>query len=204
VADQYRSFEELAGREQESVDYQIRLHARQSLIAIMAPHGGKIEPGTSELAEYIARQDFSFYAFEGIRSGNNGRLSLPFDRFDEPECSKLLRRCGLAVVIQGIPGKNRELKLAGGHAVLREQLAGVLRAAGFEVLDDDCPVNPFELCNRRGPGVRIAVSKKLRDRFVSYPRDMDRFVSCIRAVLLQAALDLDRAKPMSTSPAAPP
>jgi phage replication-related protein YjqB (UPF0714/DUF867 family) len=119
VAEQYRSFEELAGREQESVDYQIRLHARQSLIVIMAPHGGKIEPGTSELAEYIAREDFSFYAFEGIRSGNNGRLSLPLDRFDEPECSNLLGRCGLAVVIQAIPGKNREVKLAGGNAVLR-------------------------------------------------------------------------------------
>jgi phage replication-related protein YjqB (UPF0714/DUF867 family) len=194
VADQYRSFEDLAVRERESVDYQIRVHARQSLIAILAPHGGKIEPGTSELAEYIAREDFSFYAFEGIRSGNNGRLSLPLDRFEEPECARLLSRCGLAVVIQAILGKNREVKLAGAHVTLREQLGGVLRAAGFEVLDDDCPINPLELCNRSGPGVRIEVSRKLRDRFVSYPRDMDRFVACIRAVLLQSALELGRAK----------
>jgi phage replication-related protein YjqB (UPF0714/DUF867 family) len=197
VADQYRSFEELAVRERESVDYQIRVHARQSRIAILAPHGGKIEPGTSELAEYIAREDFSFYAFEGIRSGNNGRLSLPLDRFEEPECAKLLGRCGLAIVLQAISGKNREVKLAGGQAVLREQLSGVLGAAGFEVVHDDCPVNPLELCNRPGPGVRIAVSRKLRDRFVSYPRDMDRFVSCIRAVLLQFALELGRAKQAS-------
>jgi phage replication-related protein YjqB (UPF0714/DUF867 family) len=160
----------------------------------MAPHGGKIEPGTSELAEYLAGQDFSFYAFEGIRSGNNGRLSLPLDRFEEPECTRVLGRCGLAVVIQAILGKNREVKLAGAHATLREQLGGVLRAAGFEVLDDECPVNPLELCNRPGPGVRIEVSRKLRDRFVSYPRDMDRFVACIRAVLLQSALDLRRAE----------
>jgi phage replication-related protein YjqB (UPF0714/DUF867 family) len=197
VGDQYRSFEELAARERESVDYQIRVHARQSHIAVIAPHGGKIEPGTSELAEYIAREDFSFYAFEGIRSGNNGRLSLPLDRFEEPECAKLIGQCGLAVVIQAITGKSREVKVAGGNRILREQLSGVLSAAGFEVFDDDCPVNPVELCNRPGPGVRIAVSKNLRDRFVSYPRDMDRFVSCIRAVLLQAALDLGRAKQAS-------
>jgi phage replication-related protein YjqB (UPF0714/DUF867 family) len=197
VVDQYRSFEELAGRERESVDYQVRVHARHSSVAVFAPHGGKIEPGTSELAEYIAGEDFSFYALEGLRSGNNGRLSLPLDRFDEPECAKLLGRCGLAIVIQAIPGKNREVNLAGGNAVLREQLAGVLSAAGFEVLDDDCLVNPAELCNRPGPGVRLEVSKKLRDRFVSYPRDMDRFVSCIRAVLLQMALELGRAKDAS-------
>jgi phage replication-related protein YjqB (UPF0714/DUF867 family) len=194
VGDQYRTFEELAVRERESVDYQIRVHARHSVIAILAPHGGKIEPGTSELAEYLAGEDFSFYAFEGIRSGNNGRLSLPLDRFEEPECARLLSRCGLAVVIQAMLGKNREVKLAGAHATLREQLGGVLKAAGFEVLDDECPTNPFELCNRPGPGVRIGVSRKLRDRFVSYPRDMDKFVACIRAVLLQSALDLGRGR----------
>jgi phage replication-related protein YjqB (UPF0714/DUF867 family) len=194
VADHYRSFEELAAAEREGIDYQIRAHARPSSLAVFAPHGGKIDPGTSELAEYIAREDFSFYAFEGVRSGHNGRLSLPVESFDEPECARLLGQCALAVVIHGMRGRDREVNVSGGHAVLRRELAGVLKAAGFEVVEDGCPPNPAELCNRSGPGVRIEVSAKLRDRFVSYPRDMDRFVSCIRAVLLQLALELGRAK----------
>ena len=192
MATQYRSFEELAVAERESVDYQVRVHARDSPIAVLAPHGGKIEPGTSDLAEYIAREDFSFYAFEGVRSGGNGRLSLPVESFNEPQCSELLGCCVLAVVISGIRGYSREVKVSGGNAGLREELEGVLAAAGFEVVQDDRPANELELCNRPGPGLRIEVSKKLRDRFVSYPRDMDRFVSCIRAVLLQFALKQQR------------
>jgi phage replication-related protein YjqB (UPF0714/DUF867 family) len=40
-------------------------------LAILAPHGGGIEPGTSELAEAVAGEGLSFYAFEGLkRSGN--------------------------------------------------------------------------------------------------------------------------------------
>ncbi len=194
MANQYRSFQELAAAERESVDYQVRVHARDSPIAVVAPHGGKIEPGTSELAEYIAREDFSFYAFEGMRSGNNGRLRLPSDCFDEPECAKLMSRCKLAIAIDGARGKNNEVNVGGGHAMLREEVSDVLKAAGFEVIQEDCSPGPTELCDRAGPGLRIEVSKKLRDRFISYPRDMDRFVSCIRAVLLQLALRRGRAK----------
>ena len=35
------------------------------------PHGGGIEPGTSEVADAIAGEEFSFYAFEGLKSSDN-------------------------------------------------------------------------------------------------------------------------------------
>ena len=194
MADHYRSFQELAVGERESIDYQVRVHRRQSRIAVLAPHGGKIEPGTSELAEYIAREDFSFYAFEGMRSGHNSRLGIPSDCFDEPECASLLEHCELAIAIHGVPGQDHDVRIGGGNALLREKLTTMLQAAGFQVVEDDTSSNTADLCNRPGPGLRIEVSKKLRDRFVSYPRDMDRFVSCIRAVLLQITLEQERTK----------
>jgi len=33
----------------------------------MAPHGGGIEPGTIDIADAIARSEYTFYAFQGIK-----------------------------------------------------------------------------------------------------------------------------------------
>ena len=58
---------------------------RGSLVAIIAPHGGKIEPGTSEIVRSIAAEDYNFCAFEGIKpAGNNrgrGWAGVQLDRF---------------------------------------------------------------------------------------------------------------------------
>ncbi|MGA9599177.1 MAG: poly-gamma-glutamate hydrolase family protein [Methylocystis sp.] len=52
--DLYNSFAELAAAETEGVHYQIRVIERASKIVVVAPHGGKIEPGSSETAALIA------------------------------------------------------------------------------------------------------------------------------------------------------
>jgi phage replication-related protein YjqB (UPF0714/DUF867 family) len=43
---------------------------------VIAPDGGSIEPGTSEIALKIAGLDFSFYAFEGRRKQHNNCLHI--------------------------------------------------------------------------------------------------------------------------------
>lgn len=48
MAYSYKCFHELSKREVEGTDYKIRFYQIQSPILIMAPHGGKIVPGTSE------------------------------------------------------------------------------------------------------------------------------------------------------------
>src|SRR5438034_10673680 len=73
MADKYASFSELAMSELEGRDFQVRLRKRNGVAAVIAPHGGGIEPGTSELADVIAASDFSFYAFEGIKAAGNRR-----------------------------------------------------------------------------------------------------------------------------------
>jgi phage replication-related protein YjqB (UPF0714/DUF867 family) len=57
-------------------------------VAVIAPHGGGIEPGTSELATAIAGDDFSLYLFEGLKSAGNGELHITSTNFDEPISAK--------------------------------------------------------------------------------------------------------------------
>jgi phage replication-related protein YjqB (UPF0714/DUF867 family) len=40
-------------------------------LAVVALHGGGIEPGSSEIANDIAGEESSFYAFEGLKAPDN-------------------------------------------------------------------------------------------------------------------------------------
>lgn len=73
----YKGFDHLAARESVGVDYQIRRRSADTTL-VLAPHGGGIEPGTSELAEAIAAGDHSSYIFEGIKARQNGDLHYQF------------------------------------------------------------------------------------------------------------------------------
>jgi phage replication-related protein YjqB (UPF0714/DUF867 family) len=53
----YTNFKELAAYEREGHDFRIRIELRNPRILIMAPHGGKIEPSTAEIAEASAGFD---------------------------------------------------------------------------------------------------------------------------------------------------
>ena len=60
MVDTYRSFSELRECEREGEDWAREYVDRGSLLLVMAPHGGWIEPFTAELARAIAGgiQDF--------------------------------------------------------------------------------------------------------------------------------------------------
>jgi len=65
--DRYNSYSELAEHEGEGIDFTITVSQRPfSAVAVIAPHGGKIESRTSEIVRAIAGKDFNLYLFEGI------------------------------------------------------------------------------------------------------------------------------------------
>jgi hypothetical protein len=68
MGDRYARFAALAAEETLGVHYRIRLADRGTPFVVLAPHGGKIEPGTSQIAAAIARDDDSLYGFEGALS----------------------------------------------------------------------------------------------------------------------------------------
>ena len=99
IPDKYASFADLEKGERLGVDYRVRSVSRKARTAIVAPHGGRIEPGTSEIAEAIALEDLSFYAFEGIKRRNNGRLHITSTGFDEPACFALVTQAERVITI---------------------------------------------------------------------------------------------------------
>ena len=55
--------------------------------AIVAPHGGGIEPGTSEIADAVAGTGASpSTRSKGLKTTGNGDLHITSTRFDEPMC----------------------------------------------------------------------------------------------------------------------
>ena len=84
TGDTYSSFHELQRHEALDIDYKLTLRDTGSRVTIMAPHGGKIEPRTSDLARRIAGDNYNFYCFEGIKEKDNACLHITSHRFDEP------------------------------------------------------------------------------------------------------------------------
>jgi phage replication-related protein YjqB (UPF0714/DUF867 family) len=82
--DKYRDFAALSRTEREGVDFDIVCRARSSAVAVIAPHGGKIESGTSEIATAVAGDDFNLYCFQGLKPRHNTSLHITSGRFDEP------------------------------------------------------------------------------------------------------------------------
>ena len=188
LARNFRSFVDLAAAYDEGADYRItRVLRPGSTVGIVAPHGGRIEAHTLELATAIAGADLSLYVFEGIRStGNYAALHLTSHYFDEPGCLELLATCDDVVAIHGCK-VDGELVLVGG---LDNDLAAELGAAMTQT-DLECYLDghefpgthPNNICNRgrRGVGVQLELSAAFRE---SSPHKR-RLVAAVREVLVR-------------------
>jgi phage replication-related protein YjqB (UPF0714/DUF867 family) len=169
-ADSYQGFEDLAREHQEGIDFAIHVRASaRSQIAILAPHGGKIEGATSDIARLIAGEEHGLYLFEGLRSSGDNftRLHLTSHYFDEPRCLALLAECETAIAIHGYAAEGAEVLLGGLDIALKNALASAMRTAGLSVLSEGHRYpgrDPLNVCNRTrsGKGVQLELSKTLR------------------------------------------
>jgi phage replication-related protein YjqB (UPF0714/DUF867 family) len=98
--DKYPNFPALKKNERPEA-YRIVPVDRDSTVVVAAPHGGKIEPGTSELARQVAGEDLSLYLFEGCKANHNRDLHITSANFDEPEGRELMRRADRIVTLHG-------------------------------------------------------------------------------------------------------
>ncbi len=196
--DFYTSFTALRRGEREDRDYRIRWRPGRSGVAIVAPHGGGIERGTSEIAEGIAGPEHGFYAFEGLKRAGNQVLHVTSDRFEEPQAMALVCRSRAVVTVHGAKGREPAAYLGGLDFGLRAEIAGALVRAGFLAMDDPSPTrqgrSPTNICNRclPGRGVQLELSYGLRTRMFAglHPAGLcrptalyARFVGALRAAL---------------------
>jgi phage replication-related protein YjqB (UPF0714/DUF867 family) len=82
MVDKYANFQQLSAAERRGIDYRICAVCRDSRVAIIAPHGGKIERGTSDFARAIAGEDYNLYCFEGLRRRPLRDLHITSAHFD--------------------------------------------------------------------------------------------------------------------------
>lgn len=164
----YRSFADLAKAQVRGTDYEILAVQRSSRVAVIAPHGGKIEAGTSPITRAIAGEDFSLYLFEGIkRSGNFRSLHLGSRFFDEPQCLDLLAGCQFVVALHGCRGMDERVLLGGLDSTLKGRLADALAGEGVavETTGHRYPaINPNNVCNRGASrrGAQLELTGPLR------------------------------------------
>ena len=166
--DTYSSFEELQDHETLDEDYTLSLRDAGSRVTIIAPHGGKIEPRTSDLARRIAGENYNFYCFEGIKENDNARLHITSHRFDEPRAIKLVSKSELVVAVHACTGTAGLVHIGGLNKKLGSMIARELQNRNIGVSNDHPRFqgsNPANICNRgaTGIGVQLEVTRDLRD-----------------------------------------
>ncbi len=165
----YTSFKELADHEVEGQDFRIKMELRDSRVLIMAPHGGKIEPATAEIAEAIAGMDYSFYSFEGLKADGNSVLHIESHLFNEPRALEAVRKVEVVITVHGQLNQKDEFVMVGGlHDRLQSKIKQQLEAAGFQTrppTEGLMGTDPMNICNRGKSrhGVQLEVSRKVRE-----------------------------------------
>jgi len=184
-----RSFKELVGHEVEDRDYRIRIEFRNPRILIMAPHGGKIEPMTAEIAEAIAGHDYSFYSFEGLKEDGNNMLHIESHLFDEPRALQAVGKADIVITVHGQLNRKDAFVMIGGlHNGLRSEIRSQLEATGFQTrpvgrgLEG---IDPMNLCNRGRlkAGVQLEVSRKVRDLLRADKSQLEAFSGAVRKAI---------------------
>ncbi len=197
--DKYASFAELSGSQRLNVDYRIRCVERSRSYAVIAPHGGSIEPGTSEIAEAIAGKELSFYAFEGRKENGNADLHITSTMFDEPQCVTMVKKVETVVALHGRALDSKIVYLGGLDTVLLKRIEHALLKAGISASANDDPqfqgLSKMNICNRgrAGRGVQLELTRGLRldmfsgldttSREIRKPL-FEKFVSAIRSALI--------------------
>jgi len=180
MADTYPNFATLEQHEKAGTDYRLVARRAEQAFAIVAPHGGGIEAGTSEIANAIAGERWSFYTFEGLKPSGNGVLHITSTHFDEPACLLLLGVTSRAVTIHGeeSEGEGEGVFVGGLDCDLGARIGGLLTEKGFDVRKHDDPklqgTDPDNICNRgtAGAGVQLELSRAVRKTlFESLSRD---------------------------------
>ena len=185
-SDEYLCYDDLAALYTEGVDYAVQILRReQSRVAILAPHGGRIEGRTSEVARLIAGDEHRLYLFEGLRTGgdNFDCLHLASHRFDEPRALQLIAACDSVLAVHGYAASGPDVLLGGLNETLKQEIAKSLADNGFSCELDGHRYpgrDPRNICNRgrSGQGVQLELSDGFRKA-----GDRPAFAEAVRGAL---------------------
>jgi len=185
--DVFQSYGALSHTLVRGTDYDFVVKSHESSVAIIAPHGGLIEPGTSEIAAAIAGQRYNLYCFEGLKKRPHHQIHLTSHKFDEPCCVGLVSLCDHVVAVHGRRdvGDGKTIFLGGLDRELRDAISRRLKDAGFvtQVTGDKfLAVHPMNICNRgrRKQGAQLELPLALRTKLSDEKSLLDDFSNAVR------------------------
>jgi phage replication-related protein YjqB (UPF0714/DUF867 family) len=193
LADKYGSYSELARHEMHGTDYDfVAVERPDSPVLIVAPHGGSIEVGTSELAARIAGEEHNLFTFDGLKDewGPNRDLHITSHCFDHPHCLDLVARSAVTLAIHGCQGESHVF-VGGLDTELSTLLAQRLNEAGFRASREGHRYlgrNPLNICNRgrRQRGAQLEFTLDFRQ-----PDRREQIAPVVRAALEEHLEDLE-------------
>ncbi len=186
-ANSYNGYADLCRQQVPRKDFEINISSRpESSVAILAPHGGAIERGTSQIAAAIAGEQFNLYLFEGMKpSQNYETLHLTSHYFDEPSCLELISACSIVVTIHGCNGKEENIFLGGRNINLKTDLAIEFRKRNIAVQTKGHRYTGNHLDNICNRGLtRQGVQIELTDPLRGTPAE-EEVINAVREVLLR-------------------
>ncbi|MFF8028957.1 poly-gamma-glutamate hydrolase family protein [Streptomyces sp. NPDC007896] len=157
--------------------------------AVIAPHGGGIEGGTSELCLAIAGYDpadlaptpavgpvHDFWMFEGLMSSGNGALHVTSTHCDDTIARSLcagslnaLSLHGCSPEQAGLESGAKAVLIGGLNSTFRQYLLEEFTAVGIRALtasgeEEIAGVSPDNICNRTllGMGAQLEITTALR------------------------------------------
>lgn len=186
MADTYGSLQELMRREP-AEDFRFVVLDRRSSVTIVAPHGGRIEPGTSQLAAAIAGRDWNLFAFEGLKGRGNSTLHVTSTRFRHPDLERLLARSSVGVSVHGMAEPGPRIEVGGLNARLVELITRQLSRERFDVHPappSRSAQSPGNFINRvASGGIQLEVSQDLRTLLREDPGLLARCGEAVRSAI---------------------
>ena len=188
MADTYSSYKSLKSHKTINVDYKIVCRDTSSSKAVIAIHGGTIEPGTNKIASAVAsRGGYDYYGFIGLKKGSS--LHITSTKFDEPKARKLVAKSTKTLSIHGCGGTKQAITYVGGlDTALGKKITASLRAAGFKVAPAPARLAGkarANICNSNKikKGVQLELSKPMRTKLTNNPTLFKKYVAALSKAL---------------------
>lgn len=170
------SLKDLSLIETEDVSLSVEHIIKSPDAIIIAPHGGNIEFGTTQIARYIASDTYSFYSFvcNGTRE-KCAQYHISSHLFDEPKGLMAVAGARIVISIHGMKGESENIVVGGllESNLLIQKLCSVgFHAESAEKYPAISGIDPSNICNRGvlARGTQIEISDGLRRSLLSDKR----------------------------------
>lgn len=191
--DLYNNFNDLMSSEIRDLDFRITYNDFNKSLGVFAIHGGKIEPGTSELAKLISNGTMNEYFFEGIKESNNFSLHITSTNFDEPNALRIASKSVNCLSIHGYIGNGTDaICIGGGNIELANKFSKILKlnTSNIDIIYPcvDYPgASPSNIVNKcQNQGIQLEFSQSIREKLLATPQLLINLSRILRATYYES------------------